>query len=426
MGVIVTGRFYNEIALEEWKEGRVKINELDKNLHDLRKYGLTFIAALLAANSILDYMKLNSLTKFSISIITILFITVLNLLDQYYQDMAKAVSKRSKVLEAMVLNTELDEMFSYQFEKGNMSDYIKLTYNGLIIIAVAVGMTVIVSSPNTTSTNVENLSFLMNTRPNLSDLSSVLIFILKLLLLYILFLAPIVIKKNVGGISELCNSIKECTKNKNTRSKLCDNIKKGIKFTGQFLTISLLAIYYTIISFSFYYILASLFSFEITLSILLLLAGSTGIFIIDASSEMIRKRRTNLDKLKELEKTPLVIYDNPNSLNKTQLDWIIDRLLCNSGDIVRITVINHSKDNVKFKKSTCICEITSDDGDYCYHINAEKNITVNFGENYSWLWDTGKDTETGILPKGVCRIRPCGWKIPIRRSICVCSAKKNS
>ena len=91
-------------------------------------------------------------------------------------------------------------------------------------------------------------------------------------------------------------------------------------------------------------------------------------------------------------------YDS-GFLKETQLDWIIDRLSCKRGEIVRITVINHGKNNVKFKHGICICEIKSDDNEFRYHICAKKDIIVYPNENYSWLWDTGKDTETGIYPK---------------------------
>lgn len=402
----------------------------------MRKYGLAFVAALLATNSILEYIKLDNLTKFSISIITILFITVLNLIDQYYQDMSKAVSNRARVLETIILNTELDEMISYQFEKGNLADYIRWTYNGLIVIAVAVGVVVIVSAPNTTSTSVGNLNFSINTPAHLSDLSSISIFILKLLVLLILLLllsifliSPIIIKKNIGSSSELCKAIKECMKNKDKERmkneesylKLCENIKECFNSTRQLLWMFIRAIYYTLILFSFYYILVHLFSSKTTLSLLLLFAGCTGIYIIDVSNEIINKKRADHEKLKELGNDLIEISNaqNPDILKNAKLDWIIDRLLCESGEIVRFTVTNLGKKSIKFKSGTCVCEITSDDDKFLYQINAKKDIIVPSYENYSWFWDTSKDTENGIPPEGMYRVKPCGWNIPLRRSILI-------
>ncbi|MDD4247909.1 MAG: hypothetical protein PHT13_02160 [Methanosarcina sp.] len=394
----------------------------------------------MAGNSITQYIELDNLTKFSISIITISFITVLNLTDQYYQDMAKAVTCRLRVLETMILNFELNEMISYQFFKGNMAGYIKWTYNGLIIIAVAVGVAVIVSAPNTTLTNVANLSD-----------RSIFIFILKLLLLSILLLlssilliGPLFLINNVkDGSKELWNCIKEylnkdgeytkkeesrsneCMKNKDgeytkkeeSRSKLCDSINECFNSTRRLFGMFLLSIYYAFILFFTYYILVHyLFSSKTTLSLLLLFAGCTGIHITNISSELISRNRA--DRSKVLTHNFMEIPDayDPGFLKKTQLDWIIDRLSCKRGEIVRITVINHGK-NVKFKHGICIFEIKSDDGEFRYHICAKKDIIVCSNENYSWLWDTGKDTETGILPDGVCRIKPCVLEIPIRRSI---------
>jgi hypothetical protein len=402
---------YDTNALEEWKEARTKINELDNNLHDLRKYGLTFVAALLATNTILEYTKLNNLTKFSISIITISFITVLNLIDQYYQDITAAVSERARVLETVILNMELDEMISYQFTHGHLPAYIKWTYNGLVIIAVAVGVALIISVPSTSSTNVGNFSILPSTSVDLNSLSNILVTILKFLLMSILLsiflLGPLVVIKNINDRSELW-------------SKLRDSTKECLKSFIRLFEMFFVAIYYTLFLFYFYSVLIHLFSFEITLSFLLIFIGCIGMYIIDFSGEIIRRRRAYQKKSKKLGTNSETIKDNcdPEDLKNTKLDWIIDRLSCKQDEVVRITVTNLGKNNVLFKSKMSVCKITSDDGSFEEDIYADKDIIVPSHENHSWLWHTGKTAE------GMYRIKPCGWEVPIRRSIFIhCQSK---
>lgn len=353
-------------SLEEWKVARSKISELDNNLHDLRKYGLTFTAALLATNSILDYSKLNILTKFSISIITISFITVISLVDQYYQGLIEVISNRARVLETAILNIELDETISNRFKKDNLPEYIKWTYIGLIFIGVAVGVAVIVSFPNTPSTNVGNMSFLSSTSIRFSDRSNIS-FILKLVALYVLLLIPLVILKNVDiytklledikkhakdmknkdSRSKLWSDIKKYLKNESSRPKLWNNLKKLMKSFKPFILlpmIFIIALYYALILFCFYFTLMHLFSLEITLSLLLIFIGCIGTYITEISSKIIARRRYKQEDFSKLE----IVNgcDKERTSKKIRIDWTIDRLSCKQGEVVRITATNLGKNCV--------------------------------------------------------------------------------
>lgn len=432
----VTGDIsYDTNALEEWKEARSKINDIDKNLHELRKYGLAFIAALLAVNSILDYSKLSNLTKFCVSVITISFITILNLVDHYYQYIIEAVSNRARVLETVTLNIELDEVISYQFEESNLPTYIRWTYNGLIIMAVAIGVVVIISIPSTPSVNAGNLSYLLSTSSHLSNPSSVLVILLKMLLLLILLffmsiflLGPLHVIKDIGNSHEFWKCVKTCIRNdsrsEDSDSKLRDIFKNCSNSFKPMFRLIFLALYYILILVFFYFVSVHLFSSEITLSILLILIGCIGICVIDFWREIILNMKDNYVKSKKLENAnaEMVCLDNDTSkeyLMDIKLDWIIDRLSCNQGERIKITVINLDKKIFTFKSGMQVCKIISEDLNFCYGIKSKNDIIVPPYENCSWFWDTGEDTENGVPQEGMYRVRPCGWEIPLRRPIFV-------
>lgn len=156
-------------ALEEWKITRSKISDFDNNLHDLRKYGLTFITGLLAANSLQAYLNFGSLTKFFIAVITIAIITVLYILDIYYQKISDAASIRARILETTILNMELNETINHRFQTENLFNYIKAVYVGFITITVAIGVIIIAIAPSKSiNSSISLLNIISSVEANLT------------------------------------------------------------------------------------------------------------------------------------------------------------------------------------------------------------------------------------------------------------------
>ncbi len=75
---------------DEWKEARRQITDLDDTLAGLRKYGFTFITALLAADSILGQATVNAIAvitpevKLAIFISTLILVAGLYATDNFY------------------------------------------------------------------------------------------------------------------------------------------------------------------------------------------------------------------------------------------------------------------------------------------------------------------------------------------------------
>lgn len=445
----------NNNALEEWKETRSKISKIDDNLHDLRKYGLTFVAGLLAVNSIQAYINLGGFTKFFIGVITIAFITVLNLLDVYNQRISYAASIRATVLETAILNFELNEVISHRFKMDNLLDCIKAVYIGFIMITVAIGVTVIFVNPSTPTNTPTNLSTSPTTSLNL-NIPGILIVILEFLFLLLLVSAPfIIIKLNI--IHKIYKFIVESIK---------------LEPLYQVIKITLTAFYCIITLLSFYTILRSLFSLELTLSILLLILGCAGIYIIIEfwnklfiKTNINRKKSNNSkrkpkkkyyfkgydDWLKLKENIPYAgtlydfVIDSKNKRYVKRLDdwmksignkpytgvldyWTVDRICCEQGEVVKITLTNFGKEDITINWGEEVCEIRSEDGNYCEILYAERNITVPPECNHSWLWNTSKATKDGKFPtEGIYRvkpIKPCTWDNLLKRSVFIhCSCK---
>ncbi len=65
-------------ALDEWKESRAILAIFDENLHDIRKYGFTFLAGLLTID-ILQKLVTNPNSNVGIGLISITIVLILTL-----------------------------------------------------------------------------------------------------------------------------------------------------------------------------------------------------------------------------------------------------------------------------------------------------------------------------------------------------------
>jgi hypothetical protein len=108
-------------ALDEWKEARSVLARFDNNLHDLRKYGFSFVTALLAANGLISIggtAEVTAEVKAAILIVTMGLIVALKLLDRHYLCFENAATLRCRILEDR-LNIDLtgDIAFFYKTEQ---------------------------------------------------------------------------------------------------------------------------------------------------------------------------------------------------------------------------------------------------------------------------------------------------------------------
>ena len=102
-------------------------------------------------------------------------------------------------------------------------------------------------------------------------------------------------------------------------------------------------------------------------------------------------------------------------------DWIIDRVSCEQGEKVRITITSLGEKNVNFKSRHVVCEIKDEEGNLVDTVEAKSEVSIPSYGNHSWLWDTNK-TE----PDKIYRVWPRGWGAPMKRSILVYGRKPHS
>lgn len=139
----------NNIDFEEWKAARNSIDKFDQYVYDLRKYGFTFITALLTAQAILipgnisasfNSAYIPTFTKIAVIIVTLVLIIAVALFEKHILIMQRAAAQRALVLERR-LNMELTEIISYQFtfNKGN-------TYKHYIYLLLVIGTLILAYS----------------------------------------------------------------------------------------------------------------------------------------------------------------------------------------------------------------------------------------------------------------------------------------
>jgi hypothetical protein len=283
----------NDSALEEWKETRAVLARFDDNLHDLRKYGLIFLASLLTADSLQAYLALPEFTRCMLLVITIAFIVALRLLDHNYHNLQTAALIRSRILEVN-LNIELSETISEHYKNTGLPDFVSRLYYGFIAITVFLG---------------------------------------------IALLFPV--------DSSL------------TENKILFSIPYFIGFS---------------------------------------IAAVIGIIFIHVFSRDLSISYERLSK----------------SGHEDVNDWILDRVSCEQGESVKITITNLGKETI-FHENDIAFTILDDENNVRYEARAKKEITLWKFDNYSWLWNTS-DVDADKIYRVVPRGR---GHFPLRRSIVV-------
>ncbi len=130
----------NDYAFDEWKEARHVIEKFDDRQHDLRKYGFTFLSALIAADSLTKlFSGVDDRIRIAVISVTLLLTVALRILDKSYSLFMEAASVRAKVLEVK-LNLELTEGISYRYQKDKFYLYSLMVYESFAIVSGLVGM----------------------------------------------------------------------------------------------------------------------------------------------------------------------------------------------------------------------------------------------------------------------------------------------
>ena len=129
-------------ALDEWKEARAIIGRFDGNLHDLRKYGFSFVTALLAANGLLSVGGSSNIpvgVKASILVVTMGLIVTLKLLDTHYRRFQSAAATRGRILEDR-LNLDLTNDISLLYKLQRWWRYVQYLYYGFVVLTALLGL----------------------------------------------------------------------------------------------------------------------------------------------------------------------------------------------------------------------------------------------------------------------------------------------
>lgn len=146
--------------LKEWESTRAVLKEFDDRLHDLRKYGFSFITAFLTASTILfqnwiiapnppafEGQPFPEPIKATILGVTILLIFGIYIMDRNYLVYQKAANARAMVLER-ILNIELSDGIIQRFRMAWIHISVTVIYLFFIVGVLLLGSAVLSSSLN--------------------------------------------------------------------------------------------------------------------------------------------------------------------------------------------------------------------------------------------------------------------------------------
>ena len=147
-------------ALDEWKAAREVLEKFDDRQHDVRKYGVTFVAGLLTAQALLGGTSppVPHRAKFAVMMATLVLIVALRLTEKDYQLFLRAASDRAITLEKRVLDFGLTRAISRQYEMNKMWSYVDAVYGFLAIASGILGYFIL--SPDLTPNKAANADIL--------------------------------------------------------------------------------------------------------------------------------------------------------------------------------------------------------------------------------------------------------------------------
>lgn len=135
-------------SFEEWQQARSVLARFDNNLHDLRKYGFSFITGLLTADTLLGQQAANAnitipnYVKLAVFIVTLGLVCTLKLLDMHYSRFENAASMRAKILEKR-LNLDLGGTISFFYDHGALWRFVQYVYLMFIGLTALLALSVL-------------------------------------------------------------------------------------------------------------------------------------------------------------------------------------------------------------------------------------------------------------------------------------------
>lgn len=131
-----------DARLAEWKEARGIVSTLDGTISGLRKYGFSFITALLAADSILGQATpqasyaISEPVKFAVLASTLVLICALYSTDRFYRIIQSGAAHAARLVED-VLKMRLTRVISQTYKSQGARYYVEVIY-GLFAVAAAI------------------------------------------------------------------------------------------------------------------------------------------------------------------------------------------------------------------------------------------------------------------------------------------------
>jgi hypothetical protein len=138
---------------DEWKEARGLISKLDDTLADLRKYGFSFITALLAADSVLGEtssgatISISPGVKLAIFVSTLILIAGLCATDRYFRTLQEGASARAIQIENHFKTVTLTHIVGKFYYQKRLWLFIEGLYVCFTLAAEVLALMVLRSSP---------------------------------------------------------------------------------------------------------------------------------------------------------------------------------------------------------------------------------------------------------------------------------------
>jgi hypothetical protein len=126
----------DNVIYKEWEAARKLLQEFDDRIHDLRKYGFSFLTALIAAESLLipsstfaafGRAGMPDIIKLAVMGVTLLLIVTLRVIERNYQLFITCAAQRARILER-IMNLELTEIITDRHRGENIPRYETLIY----------------------------------------------------------------------------------------------------------------------------------------------------------------------------------------------------------------------------------------------------------------------------------------------------------
>ena len=143
------------VHLKEWEVARDTLKAFDERVHDIRKYGFSFLTALLTAEAFLipgpvaESVKeayVPNLIKLCVLAVTLVLIVAIRIMERNYELFIKAIVQRASILER-TLNIELTDTISHRHKKQKAASYNEMLYVAFVVAVLALGLAILWQDP---------------------------------------------------------------------------------------------------------------------------------------------------------------------------------------------------------------------------------------------------------------------------------------